>query len=93
VNAFPLTTLPYNHGWAHDPRMTGVFSKACSNYRCLHRLGAPPPNRVLTTGGGAENAGWSEIRKRYLGVPVVPSLHREAAYGAAIIALTGGIPA
>ena len=73
--------------------LEGIARIETAGYRRLHRLGAPSPNRVLTTGGGAANAGWTEIRKRYLGVPVVPALHQEASYGAAIIALTGGIPA
>ena len=55
-------------------------------YRLLAGLGAPYPTRVLTVGGGADNVQWTEIRRRLLGVPVSPAQHREAAYGAALLA-------
>ena len=56
-------------------------------YRLLSELGAPCPERVITVGGGAENRGWMEMRARRLGVPVSAADQREAAYGAALLAL------
>ena len=44
---------------------------------------------VLTTGGGAANAVWRQIRQRLLGVPVTTAEHQDAAYGAALLALQG----
>jgi len=73
--------------------LEGIARIEAAGYRRLHMLGAPPPKSVLTTGGGATNAGWTEIRKRYLGVPVMPARQQAAAYGTAIIARMGGIPA
>ena len=58
-------------------------------YQRLAELGAPCPTRVLTTGGGAVNPVWTAIRARHLGVPVVAAAHREAAYGAALLARQG----
>ena len=55
-------------------------------YRRLQELGAPFPNRVKTTGGGAVNQTWRKLRERILGVPVEAAAHSEAAYGAALIA-------
>ncbi|MFM7448976.1 MAG: FGGY-family carbohydrate kinase, partial [Leptolyngbyaceae cyanobacterium] len=55
-------------------------------YQLLQALGATPLTRVYTAGGGAVNQAWIEIRARQLGVPVVPSPHTEAAYGAALLA-------
>jgi len=58
-------------------------------YRLLADLGAPYPERVLTVGGGAVNAGWMDIREQLLGVPVTRASHQEAAFGAALLALRG----
>ncbi|MEZ5448162.1 MAG: FGGY-family carbohydrate kinase [Thiolinea sp.] len=52
----------------------------------LQALGAPYPNSVRTVGGGAGNPAWMQIRERMLGVPMVPVLNEEAAYGAALLA-------
>jgi len=72
--------------------LEGIAAIEAAGYRRLEELGAPPPRRVLTTGGGAKNTNWARIRERLLGVPVTAAKHQEAAYGAAIIALNGGIP-
>lgn len=73
--------------------LEGIAGIEAKGYRRLHSLGAPRPRSVLSTGGGAQNKGWSRIRERLLGVPVMPARYREAAYGAALVALTGGVPA
>lgn len=72
--------------------LEGIAGIEAEGYRRLQSLGAPRPSLVLSTGGGAANKGWSRIRERLLGVPVTPTKYQEAAYGAAIVALTGGIP-
>lgn len=53
----------------------------------LAELGAGMPERVLTTGGGARNQVWTEIRRRMLGIPVLACEQQDAAYGAALLAL------
>lgn len=58
-------------------------------YELLQELGADKLTRVYTAGGGAKNLVWSEIRKHYLGVPVVSSINTEAAYGSALLAMKG----
>lgn len=55
-------------------------------YQRLHQLGTPFPNIIKTTGGGAVNRTWRELRQRIIGVPVEAATHGEAAYGAALIA-------
>jgi len=72
--------------------LEGIARIEAAGYRRLHMLGAPLPRSVLTIGGGATNAGWTEIRKRCLGIPVTPARQQAAAYGSAIIARLGGIP-
>jgi len=73
--------------------LEGIATIEATGYRRLEELGAPAPDAVLTIGGGAANAGWTRIRERILGIPVRPAKQQEAAFGAAIIARNGGIPA
>ncbi|MEM7725109.1 MAG: FGGY-family carbohydrate kinase [Cyanobacteria bacterium P01_A01_bin.45] len=58
-------------------------------YRLLQELGADDLTRVYTAGGGAANDIWRAIRERHLGVSVVRSDHVEAAYGTALLAMSG----
>jgi D-ribulokinase len=58
-------------------------------YELLQELGADKLNRVYTAGGGAANQTWTAIRQRYLKVPVESSVHTEAAYGSALLAMWG----
>lgn len=55
-------------------------------YKLLGDLGATKLERVYTAGGGAKNSTWQTIRQHYLKVPVIRSLHTEAAYGTALLA-------
>ncbi|MBW4475210.1 MAG: FGGY-family carbohydrate kinase [Stenomitos rutilans HA7619-LM2] len=56
-------------------------------YRLLQTLGATPLTQIFTAGGGAENAAWTALRSRHLGVRVERSQQPEAAYGTARLAL------
>lgn len=58
-------------------------------YKLLQEFGADKLQKVYTAGGGAKNNVWSEIRKQYLGVPVMSSINTEAAYGSALLAMRG----
>ena len=66
--------------------LEGLAAIEQRGYRLLAELGAPYPEVVLSVGGGARNPGWTQIRHRYLAVPVVKAPHQEAAYGAALLA-------
>jgi sugar (pentulose or hexulose) kinase len=55
-------------------------------YQLLQELGATKLSKVYSAGGGASNATWTKIRQHKLQVPVVKSLHTEAAYGTALLA-------
>jgi sugar (pentulose or hexulose) kinase len=72
--------------------LEGIASVEALAYQHLARLGAPPLGRVISIGGGAKNAAWTEIRHRRLGVPVSVAGQTEASYGAALLALRGGPP-
>lgn len=58
-------------------------------YFLLQELGADRLTRVYTAGGGAVNPTWTHIRQRCLQVPVLLSVHKEAAYGTALLAMRG----
>jgi sugar (pentulose or hexulose) kinase len=68
--------------------LEGIAKIEQLGYQRLSALGAPYPTRVYTAGGGAINATWSRIRARLLGVPVERAVQRDAAFGAACLALT-----
>lgn len=77
----PADDVHFLHGL-----LEGIARIERDGYRLLTRLGAPPPRRVLSIGGGAANDTWTTLRRRLLGCPVVPS-RGEAATGAATLAL------
>ncbi len=58
-------------------------------YQKLHALGGPSLRGVYTVGGGAGNKVWECIRARTLGVNMLTPLHRQAAYGVALLARDG----
>ncbi|MGJ3246367.1 MAG: FGGY-family carbohydrate kinase [Elainellaceae cyanobacterium] len=67
--------------------LEGIARIEALGYRRLQELGAPPLSRVYTAGGGAQNPTWTSIRARQLGVELAQPIHREAAYGSALLAL------
>jgi sugar (pentulose or hexulose) kinase len=69
--------------------LEGLAHIEAEGYRKLVELGATPPARVLSSGGGAGNTAYRAIRRRLLGVPVEPVAQQEAAYGSARLAALG----
>jgi sugar (pentulose or hexulose) kinase len=55
-------------------------------YQLLTELGAPALQHVFTTGGGAGNEAWQQMRRQRLGVAVIQAEHDAAAYGSALLA-------
>lgn len=78
----PMDDARFLHGL-----LEGIARIERDGYARLAELGGPSPQRVLTTGGGANNPVWNRIRQRMLGVPVITAKHQDAAYGAALLAL------
>jgi sugar (pentulose or hexulose) kinase len=68
--------------------LQGLARIEATGYAKLAELGAPAIQRVITSGGGAKNLTWQTLRSRLLGVPVTSSEQSEAAYGAAMLAIT-----
>lgn len=67
--------------------LEGIAAIEAEGYARLAELGAPRPTRVITVGGGASNPTWTRMRTRLLGLEVVAAEYREAAFGAARLAL------
>jgi D-ribulokinase len=80
----PNSDVEFLHGL-----LEGIACVEARGYELLQLLGADKLSRVYTAGGGAKNEVWAQIRQRYLGVTVQASVHTEAAYGSALLALLG----
>ncbi|DBA69471.1 hypothetical protein WJX79_006379 [Trebouxia sp. C0005] len=68
--------------------LEGIARIECEAYNLLKQLGATPVTKVHTAGGGSTSKVWTTIREGMLGVSVVASEQAEAAYGAALLALS-----
>ena len=68
--------------------LEGIADIEAEGYTRLAELGAPFPHRVFTSGGGAINDTWRQIRERRLGIPVLRATQTEAAFGTALLART-----
>ncbi|KFI22665.1 FGGY-family carbohydrate kinase [Nitrosococcus oceani] len=92
---FPVPDPHYSPCLAPRPRdditffqaiLEGIARIEAQGYRQLQSLGAPFPSLVKTTGGGAHNPAWLQIREHTLRVPVIAAHETEAAYGSALLA-------
>jgi len=81
-----LTPRPAQAAVFFQALLEGIAAIEAAGYRRLTELGAPPLRRVFSTGGGAKNKPWREIRQGLLGVPVTTAAQDQAAYGAALLA-------
>jgi sugar (pentulose or hexulose) kinase len=66
--------------------LEGIAAIEQLGYQRLAECGAPWPASIRTTGGGARNSAWTQIRARLLNVPLLPPNHSEAAFGSARLA-------
>ena len=78
----PASDVEFLHGL-----LQGLARIEAAAYTRLAELGAPPLERVVTCGGGANNVVWRQMRERLLGVPVAAAVHTDAAYGSALLAV------
>mmetsp|Transcript_14918 Transcript_14918/g.48712 ORF Transcript_14918/g.48712 Transcript_14918/m.48712 type:complete len:495 (+) Transcript_14918:3-1487(+) len=68
--------------------LRGIADVEQRGYAALADLGATPLVAVTTAGGGAKNKPWRRLRSDLLAVPVVDADYTDAAFGAAVLALT-----
>ncbi len=66
--------------------LEGIARIEKEGYELLAKLGAPYPTSIRSTGGGADNPIWTQIRSNMLGVPMIKAAQNEAAFGAALLA-------
>ncbi|ADJ28339.1 FGGY-family carbohydrate kinase [Nitrosococcus watsonii] len=81
-----LTPRPLDNVTFFQAILEGIARIEAQGYRQLQLLGAPFPSLVKTTGGGARNPAWLQIREQTLRVPVITACETEAAYGSALLA-------
>lgn len=81
LNPRPVSDSLFLHGL-----LDGIARIEMLGYQVLKDAGGPNVKRVFTTGGGAANTVWQNIRQQYMLVDVAVSPHTEAAYGASILA-------
>ena len=78
----PVSDAQFLHGL-----LEGLAEIEAEGWARLRELGADPPQRVISLGGGARNPQWRKIRERLLGIPVVSCIQPPAA-GVAMLALS-----
>ena len=66
--------------------LEGLAEIEAQGWITLTALGAKPPKRLISIGGGARNPQWRRIRERRLGIPVV-SCRQQPAAGVGRLAL------
>lgn len=66
--------------------LEGIAAIEAQAYRLLAELGAPYPVSVRSTGGGAKNTSWTQIRQQRLQTEMLSAGHTEAAFGTALLA-------
>ena len=67
--------------------LQGISRIEAQAYQVLADLGAPKLKRLYSTGGGAANPVWTQMRQSALGVDVCTAKQQQAAYGAALLAM------
>ena len=76
------------HEFLHG-MLEGIARIECAGYQALNSLGCKQITSVATSGGGATNFTWAQIRQYILGCPVTMAAHTEASYGSALLAKYG----
>ena len=69
--------------------LEGLCAIEAEGWQRLMALGMPPPDRILTIGGGARNPLWRRLRQQTLGWPVRNCPAAEPSLGMARLALDG----
>ena len=78
----PSDDVKFLHGLLH-----GLARIEAAGYAKLAELGAPVIQRVVTSGGGAKNLVWQQMRTKLIGKPISQAAQCEAAYGSALLCL------
>ena len=84
-----LTPRPKDDALFFQGMLEGITAIEKQGYEKLQKLGAPPPKRLFTVGGGTINKAWATIRQQILNIPMHKALNNQAAFGAALLAKQG----
>ena len=84
-----LEPRPQNNTLFLQGLFESIAKVEANGYRLLERMGATPLKRVFSAGGGAKNNAWTTIRKNYLKIQILPSIHIDASFGTARLAAKG----
>lgn len=87
-----LSPRPTDERVFFQAMLEGIARIEQRGYRLLAELGAPYPTSVRSVGGGAKNKAWTRLRGRMLNTKMIDATRRDAAYGAALLALRGSSP-
>ncbi|BAW80320.1 carbohydrate kinase [Candidatus Nitrosoglobus terrae] len=87
-----LNPRPNNNLVFFQAMLEGIARIEAQGYRLLQTLGAPFPNLIRTTGGGAKNLPWIKIREQIIKTQVTIATETEAAYGSALLARQALLP-
>jgi sugar (pentulose or hexulose) kinase len=67
--------------------LEGIARIEKKGYDLLEQLGADKITSVRSSGGGSESPAFTRIRERIVERPFIPSVHVDAAYGSALLAM------
>jgi len=81
-----LEPLPGDSEMFFQGMLEGIAGIEAHGYQLLQKLGAPRVTQIRTTGGGAANPAWTQIRAKIIGVPIQPARSDQAAFGTALLA-------
>ena len=81
-----LEPLPGDSLTFFQGMLEGIAGIEAHGYQLLHKLGTPQVTEIRTTGGGAQNAAWTRLRERIVGVPLQSARSELAATGTALLA-------
>jgi 7-cyano-7-deazaguanine reductase len=81
-----LEPLPGDSITFFQGMLEGIAGIEAHGYQLLHKLGAPKVSEIRTTGGGAQNPAWTQLRTRIIGTPIKPARSEMSAFGAALLA-------
>ena len=73
--------------------LEGIARIEARCYETIATAGGGRPTRIFTAGGGAQNAVWTAIRARHLGLTPEAAAQTEAAIGVARVAMMTGAKA
>ncbi|MDM8545065.1 FGGY-family carbohydrate kinase [Candidatus Venteria ishoeyi] len=80
-----LTPRPEQDSVFFQGMLEGIANIEQQAYARLQSLGAPVLKSIRSTGGGARNPAWTQIRAQKLNAPLLDNIYHETTCGAAVL--------